>query len=112
MKGQLLIIFAAITFSAAMVPKLRRAVNMDEDEEFLKSVSSTSEKSKEICMPQTPCAWSIYKSRQKIIDTQITNTYCHCGAGTTCQINEDDANVGAFIHRCRPPVDNDENTES
>ncbi|CAH2048538.1 unnamed protein product, partial [Iphiclides podalirius] len=110
MRRELVVLLAAVTLTVAMVPRLRRAVNLDEDEE-LKKTSPPSQDT-QICMPQTPCAWSIYKLNSKIIETRITNGYCNCDVGTLCLISEDDRNVGAFIHRCRAPVENDETAES
>ncbi|XP_068633368.1 uncharacterized protein [Battus philenor] len=108
MRRELFIFIAVLALTAAMVPRLRRAVNLEE--EFMKTAAAgTREK---ICMPQTPCAWSVYITRQKIIDTKVENAYCNCAAGTKCQINEDDENVNAFIHRCRPLNPNEENAES
>lgn len=105
----------ACAFAAAMIPRDRRAVN-PEDEEAMRTEStttSTTEKPKEICAPQTPCAWSIYKPFIKMIDFNFTNTYCDCGPGTVCQITEDDGTVNAYVYRCRPPVeDEDELLES
>ncbi|XP_013144107.1 PREDICTED: uncharacterized protein LOC106107681 isoform X2 [Papilio polytes] len=83
MKPQLIILLAAVTFTVAMVPKLRRAVNLeDELQHTMASASSTADEGAtastsatlEVCKPETPCAWYIYVTKQKIIDTNIINT--------------------------------------
>ncbi|XP_014358254.2 uncharacterized protein LOC106710643 isoform X1 [Papilio machaon] len=119
MKRQLIILLAAVTFTVAMVPKLRRAVNLEEElRQTMASSASTvasggaTSATLQVCKPETPCAWSIYVNRQKIIDTNIVNTYCNCKVGTECQFDEDDENLNAFIHRCRPTNHNEDKTES
>ncbi|KAJ0176723.1 hypothetical protein K1T71_007902 [Dendrolimus kikuchii] len=95
MRG-LLIFFAMCTFTVAMVPRDRRAVNDEQ------TVTPTT-KSVQICAENTPCGWSIYKPMTKIIELNIKNTYCDCDISKVCTIYEDNLSANAYVHKCRPP---------
>uniref|UniRef100_A0A2A4J1T6 Uncharacterized protein n=1 Tax=Heliothis virescens TaxID=7102 RepID=A0A2A4J1T6_HELVI len=100
MKRGLLVFLAVCAFAVAMVPRNRRAVNTEEEEAPPKDTVRT-------CAPQTPCAWSIYDPRNKLIQINITNTYCICGEGTACLVIEDDTATKAFVHKCRDRSEGD-----
>ncbi len=100
-----MILFAVFAFTAAMVPRERRAVNTEEEGELPRPQTSTTQKPQEICEPQTPCAWSIYKQINHNIDFNYTNEYCICAPNTTCVITEDDTQANAFVHKCRKPTE-------
>ncbi|XP_059050758.1 uncharacterized protein LOC131845681 [Achroia grisella] len=97
-RGILLLLAFCAFAAAAMVNRERRAVNTEDQQE-----PSLLTSQRLICEPQTPCAWSIYKPGPKYLTLNLTNTYCVCATGTVCQIHEDDTSVNAYIHRCRPP---------
>ncbi|XP_045498026.1 uncharacterized protein LOC123696064 [Colias croceus] len=89
----LIILLALVSFTAAMVPRHRRAINVEE------------ENTMKICAPSTPCAWSIYQPGNKHVESSqillLTNTYCNCDVGESCQMSEDSATANAFVHRCK-----------
>ncbi|CAH2234530.1 jg1670 [Pararge aegeria aegeria] len=75
-------------------------MNPEEEENETPSFKSTRGTSI-ICAPQTPCAWYIYNAYSKVISSNITNSYCVCGPGTTCEISENDETGNTYIYRCR-----------
>ncbi|XP_045773126.1 uncharacterized protein LOC123872715 [Maniola jurtina] len=98
MKRTLFIILVVCTLSAmAAVPKLRRAIDPDEEENKTSSSSSPTK----ICAPQTPCGWSVYHPHSRIITTNITNTYCTCAPGTSCESAEDDLAASTYVLLCK-----------
>ncbi|CAH0715667.1 unnamed protein product, partial [Brenthis ino] len=94
MNRALFILLALCTLTAALVPRHRRAINTEDEN------GATSSKPIEICAPRTPCGWSIYRPGVKLIEVNITNTYCVCGVGQICRITVDDENTSAFVHHC------------
>ncbi|XP_026327615.1 uncharacterized protein LOC113235907 [Hyposmocoma kahamanoa] len=105
---RLLIVLALCALTAAMVPRERRALNTEEEPA---PRPTTTAKPKEICQRHTPCAWSVYKPFTKIIEYNITNTYCECSPDRACQIEEDDTSVNSYILRCLP-LEQQETSES
>ncbi|KAJ8721991.1 hypothetical protein PYW08_004393 [Mythimna loreyi] len=93
MKRGLVVFLAMCALAIAMVPRDRRAVNPDEQEK--------PKADQTVCAHSTPCAWSVYKPGLRIIDLNITNTYCICSADTECVYDEDDVN--SIVFRCRAP---------
>ncbi|XP_034832160.1 uncharacterized protein [Maniola hyperantus] len=98
MKRTLFIILVVCTLSTmAAVPKQRRAIDPDEEENKTPSTASPAE----TCAPHTPCGWSVYHAQSKIINMNITNTYCKCASGTTCEVGEDDPAASAYVLKCK-----------
>ncbi|XP_063826312.1 uncharacterized protein LOC135075762 [Ostrinia nubilalis] len=95
----LILLLVLCAFATAMVPRERRAVDLEE----LPASSSTTTAAPNICAPTTPCGWSIYKPQIKIIDMFVVNGYCICEEGLNCAIDEDDKSVSTYVHRCRQP---------
>ncbi|KAJ8731490.1 hypothetical protein PYW07_004654 [Mythimna separata] len=95
MKRGLVVFLTMCVFAIAMVPRDRRAVNPDEQEK------SKDEGAVVVCAAATPCAWSVYRPIVKIIDLNITNSYCKCSADSECERYEDDVNANTIVYRCR-----------
>ncbi|XP_050350736.1 uncharacterized protein LOC126773699 [Nymphalis io] len=108
MNRVLIVLVAMCMFTAAMVPKDRRALNSEKE----KMIHSSTKKPHEICAPQTPCGWSVYRPASKMIEINITNTYCHCQPDYVCKISEDEKDVSAYILRCTPRADQIKTPES
>ncbi|XP_038209956.1 uncharacterized protein LOC119830860 [Zerene cesonia] len=86
----LIILLALASFTAAMVPRNRRAINVEEENKM------------KICAPSTPCAWSIYQPGNKDVQFYLVpNTYCNCDVGESCQMSQDGATTNELIHRCK-----------
>ncbi|XP_047533382.1 uncharacterized protein LOC125068321 [Vanessa atalanta] len=108
MNRVLIVLVAMCMFTVAMVPKNRRALNSEEE----KTRRSSTENPTQICAPRTPCGWSVYKPVSKMIELNITNTYCHCGSKAECKVSEDDTGASALILRCKLRADLIETPES
>ncbi|PZC79552.1 uncharacterized protein LOC110374731 [Helicoverpa armigera] len=100
MKQGLLVLIAVCAVAVAMVPRNRRAVDTEEVEDKAENTTRT-------CAPQTPCFWAIYDQHSKVIQINLTNTYCVCGDGTVCKMIEDDSTTNALVHKCRKPSEGD-----
>ncbi|KAG7308783.1 hypothetical protein JYU34_006016 [Plutella xylostella] len=93
MKLWLALALAGALALAAALPRTRRALPEQSGE-------STS-KPRQACAHQTPCGWSIYKPQSRIIELNVTNTYCVCEPGLSCVVTEDDTTAFAYVYHCR-----------
>ncbi|CAH0691766.1 unnamed protein product [Spodoptera exigua] len=116
MKQGLLVFLSICALTTAMVPRVRRAMNT-EDDDLLQAMSTTSTtttsgEETRTCAYQTPCAWTVYRPGMPAFsEMYIPNKYCVCASGTVCKKSENDTSANTHIHRCRPPSP-DDNEES
>ncbi|XP_022813898.1 uncharacterized protein LOC111347782 [Spodoptera litura] len=106
MKQGLLVFLSLCALTTAMVPRVRRAMNTEEEEMHQVSTTSTTTTSSAVttCAYHTPCAWTVYRQNNPaIIEMYIPNTYCTCKSDTVCKVVENDTSVNTLIHRCRSP---------
>ncbi|KAI5644358.1 hypothetical protein NE865_03727 [Phthorimaea operculella] len=97
MRTSLAVVLTLCAFAAAMVPMERRILNPEEA-----PISSTGSQGKVICSTTTPCAWSTY-NEVKIIESNITNSYCSCSTETECKPWKEDISGKVITYRCMPP---------
>ncbi|KAJ2949119.1 hypothetical protein O0L34_g6060 [Tuta absoluta] len=97
MKTSIAVLITLCAFAAAMVPLERRILNPEEA-----PISTTASQGKVICSLATPCAWSTF-NEAKIIEFNITNSYCSCSTETECKPWKEDISGKVITYRCMPP---------